>query len=152
MRASVWPIIDYRESKSIMLQSLWMCMKQSYFISTLLIPDLKGLGNKHDIYLQHFYRGIERIVGSWGKNFLCILESCGQLTIFMFMQICLDGILKVNMFFYVEIASQWLCYIRKLCYRCHRCWLKSNLIRRYNKRNFDGILKFKVPPSHLMEP
>ena len=44
---SVWPVVPVPYNLPP-----WMCMKQPYFMLSLIIPGPKGPGNKIDIYLQ----------------------------------------------------------------------------------------------------
>ena len=96
---STWPVfmIPYN-------LPLWICMKQSNLLLSLLIPGPKGPGTDIDVYLKPLVDdlkflwgdGIETYDAFMKKNFNYMLHCCGQSMIFLLMVFYLVGALKVN--------------------------------------------------------
>ena len=94
---NIWPVI-------LIPYNLppWMCMKQTYFMLSLLIPGPKSPGNDIDVYKQLL---VEELKELWmdelrhtmplpKKNSKCMRQSYGLLVTFPHIPTCLDGALK----------------------------------------------------------
>ncbi|XP_039145579.1 uncharacterized protein LOC120282799 [Dioscorea cayenensis subsp. rotundata] len=149
---SAWPVILIPYNLP-----LWMCMKQSNFILSLLIPGPKGPGNNIDVYLQPL---IEELQVLWEVGIETFDAATNQI-----FQLHAAVIWTINDFpAYANLSrwstkgeyacpccgydanSKWLKHSRKHCYMGHRRWLKPNHRFRNDKLSFDGTQEFRNAP------
>ncbi|XP_058740919.1 uncharacterized protein LOC131613250 [Vicia villosa] len=152
---STWPII-------LIPYNLppWMCMKQSFFMVSLLIPGPKSPGNNIDIYLQPLVEelqdlwndGIEtydaykrdkfqlRAAVMWTINdFPAYANLSGWITKGQYACPCCG----------IETNSRWLSIGKKNFYMCHLRWLAPRHKWRLNEKDFDGTQELRNPPKRL---
>ncbi|XP_055830880.1 uncharacterized protein LOC129899907 [Solanum dulcamara] len=149
---SIWPVV-------LVTYNLppWDCMKDPYFMMTLLIPGPKSPGNDIDVYLQpmidelkELWDGVETYDAHSKSNFL--------------MRVAL--LLTINDFPAYGNLSGWstkgklacpclhkdtqsISLRNKLCYMGHRCFLPMNHPWRKNRMLFDGKVEMGIAPSPL---
>ncbi|KAK8559251.1 hypothetical protein V6N12_042532 [Hibiscus sabdariffa] len=135
----------------------WLCMKQSSFILSMIIPDEKGPGNDIDIYLQplidelkQLWAGVQtfdvlkkenfnlRAALLWTINdFPAYANLSGWSTKGHYACPCCAA----------ETCSMWLYNGKKFSYMGHRRWLDENHRFRYDKNLFDGTEEFRSAPE-----
>lgn len=102
---STWPVI-------LVPYNLppWMCMKQPKL--SLLIPGPKGLGNKLDVYMQPLVEELKELWEIGRKTFDAYKNESFQMAVIIWtindslrMQICLVGVLKVDMLVHVVVLK-----------------------------------------------
>ena len=141
---SIWLVI-------LVLYNLppWLCMKQSYFMLSLLIPREKGLGNDIDVYMEPLIKELNEL---WevGVN---IYDASSKDTF----QLHAAIMWTINDFPIYENLSSWCTYGRyacppcnvdthskrlthgkKFCYMGHRHFLDSTHKYRHDAKSFDG--------------
>ncbi|KAL6315671.1 hypothetical protein AAG906_005759 [Vitis piasezkii] len=133
---SMWPVvlIPYNLPP-------WMCMKQTFFMLSLLIPGPTAPGNDIDIYLQPLIDelndlwdvGVETYDASTKQNF------CMRAAILKFAcPICNK-----------DCSSFRLQNGRKWCYMGHRRFLPIDHRFRRDKKSFDGNEEHRAAPKQL---
>ncbi|XP_042988830.1 uncharacterized protein LOC122316370 [Carya illinoinensis] len=150
---SIWPVI-------LVPYNLppWLCMKDSFFMTSLIIPGPKSPGNDIDVYLQPL---IDELLELWAHGVPTYDASTKE----MFM---LHAALlwTINDFpAYGNLSgwstkgklacpscnastdSNWLKYGRKHCYMGHRRLLPSDHIWRTRKGLFNGKEDLRMPPA-----
>ena len=91
----------------------WMCMKQSFFMLSLLILGPTAPGNDIDIYLQPLIdelqelreHGVLHMMLRVNKIFSCLLLYYGQLVTFLHMQTFQDGVRRDNLLVLLAIKK-----------------------------------------------
>ncbi|XP_019255175.1 PREDICTED: uncharacterized protein LOC109233766 [Nicotiana attenuata] len=149
---STWPVI-------LMSYNLppWMCMKQEFFILSLLIPEPKAPGNNIDVFLQPLIEelnelwdvGVETYDASTKEIFqmraalmwtIHAFPAYGTLSIW-----CTYGRFacpSCN----INTQSRRLKHGRKFCYMGHRRFLKSGQKFRNDAKSFDGTKETRPAP------
>jgi ssDNA-binding Zn-finger/Zn-ribbon topoisomerase 1 len=150
---STWPVI-------LIPYNLppWMCMKQSFFMLSLLIPGPKGPGNNIDVYLQPlvkelqelWFDGIETFDAYKKETFK--LHAAVMWTINDFPAYAnLSGWSTKGQYACpccgIDTSSRWLKHGGKFCYMCHRRWLAPDHKWRLNSKDFDGTRESRGPPK-----
>jgi hypothetical protein len=108
----------------------WMCMKQPYFIMSMLIPDPKSLGNDIDVYLQPLVEelkdlwevGIETYDASLKHNFqlhAAVLWTINDFPAYAMMSGWSTKAALACPCCNKETSSKWLKYGHKHCYIGH---------------------------------
>nr|XP_004494940.1 uncharacterized protein LOC101496411 [Cicer arietinum] len=152
---STWPVI-------LIPYNLppWMCMKQPYFMLSLLIPGPKGPGNNIDIYLQPLVQELQELWDDGIETFDAYKKETFQLRAAMMWTINdfpayanLSGWSTKGQYACpccgIETTSQWLRHGKKFCYMGHRRWLSPKHKWRLNSRDFDGTRELRIPPKRL---
>ncbi|XP_075112672.1 uncharacterized protein LOC142182321 [Nicotiana tabacum] len=150
---STWPVI-------LMPYNLppWMCMKQEFFILSLLIPGPKAPGNNIDVFLQPL---IEELNELWDVGVETYDASIKEI---FKMRAALMW--TINDFSAYGTLSRWCTYGRfacpscnintqykrlkhgkKFCYMGHRRFLKSGHKYRNDAKSFDGTKETRPAPS-----
>ncbi|XP_057448678.1 uncharacterized protein LOC130740182 [Lotus japonicus] len=137
-----------------------MCMKQSFFMLSLLIPGPKGPGNNIDTYLQPLVKELQELWENGLETFDAYKKESFQLHAALMWTIN-DFPAYANLSGWstkgkyacpccgFETSSQWLRNGRKFCYMSHRRWLTPNHKWRLNGKDFDGTQEFRDPPIRL---
>ncbi|KAF5470111.1 hypothetical protein F2P56_010651 [Juglans regia] len=152
---SIWPVI-------LVPYNLppWLCMKDQFFMTSLIIPGPKSPGNDIDVYLQplldelieFWEHGVPTFDASTKETF--VLHAALMWTINDFPAYgnlsgwstkgklacpsCNEG-----------TDSNWLKYGRKHCYMGHRRFLPPDHMWRRRKHSFNGKEDHRMPPSVL---
>ncbi|XP_050206738.1 uncharacterized protein LOC126656261 [Mercurialis annua] len=148
---STWPVmlIPYNMSP-------WICMKQSSFILSMIIPGKKGPGNDIDIYLQPLieelkllWEGVETYDAFGSETFN--LRGALMWTINDFPAYAyLSGWSTKGKFACPCCAeftnSRWLYKGGKHCYMGHRRWLPHDHSFRFMEHLFDGTQELGTAP------
>ncbi|XP_057993145.1 uncharacterized protein LOC131174101 [Hevea brasiliensis] len=122
MPYSVWPVllIPYNLPP-------WMCMKQSNFILSMLIPGPEGPGDAIDIYLQPLVEELRELWETgWSTKGKLACPCCNKDTCWM------------------RLANGG-----KQCYMGHRRYLPLNHKWRNDNESFDGTRERGLPPKPL---
>ncbi|XP_042946082.1 uncharacterized protein LOC122279468 [Carya illinoinensis] len=152
---SIWPVI-------LVPYNLppWLCMKDQFFMTSLLIPGPRSPGNEIDVYLQPL---IDELIDLWENG----VDTYDAMTAQTFR-------LHATLFWTIndfpaygnlsgwstkgkmacpscrqETDSMWLTYSRKHCYMGHRRFLPSGHNWRKKKSIFNGSVEHREPPAHL---
>ncbi|XP_020111543.1 uncharacterized protein LOC109726394 isoform X2 [Ananas comosus] len=151
---SMWPVI-------LIPYNLppWICMKQSSFILSMIIPGTKGPGNNIDVYLQplieelkQLWEGVDTYDASRKHNFrmrAALLWTISDFPAYANLSgwstkgryacpCCAD-----------KTCSRWLYNGKKFCYMGHRRWLSETHKFRYQKHLFDGTEEFRSTPTPI---
>ncbi|KAG8499629.1 hypothetical protein CXB51_006113 [Gossypium anomalum] len=138
----------------------WICMKQSSFILSMIIPGEKGPGNDIDIYLQplikelkQLWSGVEtydvlrkenfnlRAALLWTINdFLAYANLSGWSTKGRYACPCCAA----------QTCSKWLYNGKKFSYMGHRRWLDENHKFRFQRTLFDGTEEYRGAPEQTV--
>ncbi|XP_075108569.1 uncharacterized protein LOC107821067 isoform X1 [Nicotiana tabacum] len=149
---SIWPVI-------LATYNLppWYCMKDPYFMMTLLIPGPKCPGNDIDVYLQpiikelkELWDGIETYDSYSKSNFMMRAAVMWTINDFPAYGNLLGWSTKGELACpcchkYTQSVSLRI----KLCYMSHRCFLPIKHPWRRNRRKFDGKVEKRVAPIPL---
>ncbi|KAK5775767.1 hypothetical protein PVK06_043706 [Gossypium arboreum] len=139
---------------------LWICMKQSFFILSMIIPGEKGLKNDIDIYMQplieelkQLWAGVEtydvlrkekfylRVTLLWSINdFQAYANLSGWSRKGCYACSCCAA----------QTCSKWLYSGKKFSYMGHHRWLDGNHIFRFQRTLFDGIEEFREAPEQTI--
>nr|XP_025670299.1 uncharacterized protein LOC112770094 [Arachis hypogaea] len=152
---STWPVI-------LMTYNLppWMCMKQEYFMLSLLILGPKSLGNDIDVYLQPLIEelkelwelGVETYDAARNKTFqmhAALLWTISDFPAYaMLSGWSTKGKLACPSCNY-GTCSSYLTHSRKMCYMGHRIFLPEEHPWRTNKRSFNGKEEHRKAPPLL---
>ncbi|XXG42875.1 hypothetical protein AAC387_Pa01g3044 [Persea americana] len=135
----------------------WMCMKQPFFVMSLLIPGPRGPGNDIDVYLQPLVDELKELwedgLHTWdassNQNFL--MRTVLLWTINDFPAYAnLSGWSTKGRFACPhcneDTCSYYLSHGKKLCYMSHRRFLDADHRFRRNKIKFDGKMEFRAAP------
>ncbi|KAG8473043.1 hypothetical protein CXB51_034963 [Gossypium anomalum] len=123
---STWPVV-------IVPYNLppWICMKQSLFILSMIIPREKGPGNDIDIYLQPH---IEELKQLWsGAETYDSTKGCYACP-------CCAA----------QACSKWLYNGKKFSYMGHQRWLDGNHKFRFQRTLFDGTEEYRGAPKQTI--
>ncbi|XP_042972958.1 uncharacterized protein LOC122304759 [Carya illinoinensis] len=152
---SIWPVI-------LVPYNLppWLCMKDQFFMTSLIIPGPKSLGNDIDVYLQPL---IDELRELW-ENGVPTYDASTKETFMLHAAL----LWTINDFpAYGNLSGwstkgkyacpccnantdcNWLKYGRKHCYMGHRRFLPSNHIWRTKKWLFNGKADHRMPPRVL---
>jgi hypothetical protein len=140
----------------------WMCMKQSFFMLSLLIPGPKGPRNNIDVYLQPLVQELQELWFDGIETFDAYKKETFQLHAAIMWTINdfpayanLSGWSTKGQYACpccgVETSSRWLYHGGKFCYMCHRRWLAPNHKWRLNSRDFDGTTELRNPPPRRQD-
>ncbi|XP_042465731.1 uncharacterized protein LOC122048202 [Zingiber officinale] len=152
---STWPVI-------LMPYNLppWMCMKQPYFMLSLLIPGPSAPGNNINIYLQPLITdlkdlweiGVQTYDASTKQNFQLHAALLWTISDFPGYANLSGWSTKGKLACPVchqFTHSQWLKHGGKFCYMGHRRFLNSDHVFRKNAQFFDGTEEHGRPPPIL---
>ncbi|XP_073047517.1 uncharacterized protein [Primulina eburnea] len=152
---SIWPVI-------LIPYNLppWMCMKESNFILSSLIPGPEGPGDAIDVYLQPLIEelkelwevGIETFDASTRQNFKLHASLLWTINDFPAYGNLSGWSTKGKMACPCcnkDTCSMRLANGKKQCYMGHRRYLHSNHKWRKNKSLFDGTKEVRPPPLSL---
>ncbi|KAJ9561926.1 hypothetical protein OSB04_007086 [Centaurea solstitialis] len=152
---STWPVV-------LMPYNLppWMCMKQPYFMLSLLIPGPSAPGNNIDVYLEPLVEelkdlwdvGLETYDASTKNNFqmrACLLWTISDFPAYANLsgwstkgQLACPSCHK-------HTKSQRLKHGKKYCFMGHRRFLPMKHVFRNDKKSFDGTVEHERPPRCL---
>ncbi|XP_040948543.1 uncharacterized protein [Gossypium hirsutum] len=145
---STWPVVLVPYNLP-----LWICMKQSSLILSMIIPREQGLGNDIDIYLQplieelkQLWAGVETYDVLRKENFN--LRAALMWTINDFPAYAnLSGWSTKGRYAcpccVAQTCSQWLYNEKKFSYMGHHRWLPKNHRFRFQSSVFDGTEEFR---------
>ncbi|XP_076914543.1 uncharacterized protein LOC143573590 [Bidens hawaiensis] len=149
---SIWPVflIPYNLPR-------WLVVKQPNIILSLIIPGLKGPGNKIDMYMQPLIKELKELWEDGINTFDASTKQYFQLRAAIISTISdFSGYANFSGWRTKgELAcpvcgfgtdSKWLTFGRKWCYMCHRRWLPSDHRWRSDIRSFDGRDEFRIAP------
>lgn len=152
---STWPVI-------LIPYNLppWMCMKQSFFMLSLIIPGPKSPGNNIDVYLQPLVKELKELWDTGIETYDVSKKEVFQLRAAVMWTINdfpayanLSGWSTKGQYACpccgFQTASKWLQHGRKYCYMGHRRWLAFDHKWRLNKKDFDGTQEFRDQPTIL---
>ena len=152
---STWPVILFPYNLPP-----WMCMKQSFFMLSLLIPGPKGPGNNVDVYLQPLVQELQDLWDNGIETFDAYKRETFQLRAAIMWTIN-DFPAYANLSGWntkgqyacpccgIETTSRWLKHGGKFFYMCHRRWLAPKHKWRLNGEDFDGTRELRKPPKRL---
>ncbi|KAG8490950.1 hypothetical protein CXB51_014091 [Gossypium anomalum] len=138
----------------------WICMKQSSFILSMIIPGEKGPGNDIDIYLQplieelkQLWSGVETYDVLRKENFN--LRTALLWTINDFPAYAnLSGWSTKGRYAYpccaTQTCSKWLYNGKKFSYMGHRRWLDENHKFRFQRTLFDDTEEYRGAPEQTV--
>ena len=152
---STWPVMLIPHSLPP-----WMCLKQPFWIMSMIIPGPTSLGNNIDIYLQPLIdelnqlweNGVETYDVSLEQNFhlhVAILWTINDFPAYAVMSgWSTKGELACPCC-YKDTVSLRLKHGRKHCYMGHRRFLEANYKWRRNKEAFDNTWETREAPKPL---
>ncbi|GLT69206.1 hypothetical protein SLA2020_413750 [Shorea laevis] len=150
---SIWPVmlVPYNLPP-------WMCMKQPYFMLSLIIPGPNSPGQNIDVYLAPLVSELKELWEVGVQTFDITSERKFTMRSALMW--------TINDFpAYGDLSgwsthgrkacpccrhatkSTWLTYGRKWCYMGHRRWLSAEHQWRKNKRSFDGMQDTESAPG-----
>lgn len=145
---STWPII-------LIPYNLppWMCMKQSFFMLSLLIPGPESLGNDIDVYLQPLIEelkelridGVETNDASPKQNFqmhVAVLWTISDFPAYAKGEKACPSCNKDNCSVRLKNGRKW-------CYLGNRQFLSLDHKLRHNRRSFSGFKELRSVPNAL---
>ncbi|GLT65094.1 hypothetical protein SLA2020_375460 [Shorea laevis] len=151
---SIWPVvlIPYNLPP-------WLCMKQSYFILSMIIPSPKSPGNDIDVYLQplidelkELWAGVATFDATSQETFNMRAALMWTINDFQGMSI-LSGRSTKGRYGCPHCGentcSRWLKNGKKFCYLGHRRWLGQGHYFRNQAVAFDGTKEFRTAPNLL---
>ncbi|XP_057758862.1 uncharacterized protein LOC130979432 [Arachis stenosperma] len=149
---SIWPVI-------LIPYNLlpWLCMKQSSFILSMIIPGPKMPGNDIDVYLEplvnelkQLWDGVETYDANKGTTFK--MRAALMWTISDFSG--LGNLSGWNTYSglacptcNVDAKAHRLTFSRKWCYTSHRRFLNQGHKYRVDRTRFDGEVESRDPPK-----
>ncbi|XP_060182233.1 uncharacterized protein LOC132611890 [Lycium barbarum] len=149
---STWPVI-------LMPYNLppWMCMKQEFFILSLLIPGPKAHGNNIDVFLQPLIEELNELWDVGVETYDASTKEIFQMRAALMWTTndfpaygTLSGWSTYGRFACpssnINTQSRWLKHGRKFCYMGHRRFLKSGHKYRNDARSFDGTKETRPAP------
>lgn len=136
----------------------WLCMKQSYFMLSLIIPGPKGPGNDIDVFLEPLIDelqllwevGVDTFDASKGETFRLYgallwtindFPAYGNLSGWKTKGKCACP------YCYIDSCSFYLEGSKKLCYLYHRRLLDDDHSFRHDSRSFNGQVELRPPPK-----
>ncbi|XP_052176708.1 uncharacterized protein LOC127791014 [Diospyros lotus] len=152
---SIWPVflIPYNLPP-------WMCMKDSNFILSMIIPGPEGPGDAIDVYLQPLIEelqelwevGVETFDASVHQNFKMHAALLWTINDFPAYGNLSSWSTKGKLACPCcnkDAFSMRLNNSRKQCFMRHRRYLPINHKWRIDKKSFDGTTEYGLPPKHL---
>lgn len=149
---SIWPFV-------LVTYNLppWDCMKDPYFMMTLLIPGPKSPGNDIDVYLQpmikelkELWDGVETYNAHSKSNFIMRMALVWTINDFPAYGNISGWSTKGKLACpCCHKDTQSISLRNKLCYMGHRCFLPMNHPWRKNRVLFDGKVEMGVAPRSL---
>ncbi|XP_019229639.1 PREDICTED: uncharacterized protein LOC109210641 [Nicotiana attenuata] len=149
---STWPVI-------LMPYNLppWMCMKQEFFILSLLIPGPKAPGNNIDVFLQPLIEELNELWDVGVETYDASTKEIFQMRAALMWTInefpaygTLSGWCTYGRFACpscnINTQSRRLKHGRKFCYMGHRRFLKSGHKYRNDAKSFDGTKETRPAP------
>jgi hypothetical protein len=138
----------------------WMCLKQPFWIMSMLIPGPKSPGNDIDVYLQPLIdelkqlweHGVETYDASLEHNFRLHAAVLWTINDFPAYAVLSGWSTKGELACpscHKDTCSSRLKYGRKHCYMGHRRFLESNHTWRRNKSSFDNTRETRQAPKPL---
>ncbi|XP_019246468.1 PREDICTED: uncharacterized protein LOC109226124 [Nicotiana attenuata] len=150
---STWPVI-------LMPYNLppWMCMKQEFFILSLLIAGPKAPGNNIDVFLQSLIEELNELWDVGVETYDASTKEIFQMRAALMWTIndfpaygTLSGWCTYGRFACpscnINTQSRRLKHGRKFCYMGHRRFLKSGHKYRNDAKSFDGTKETRPAPS-----
>ncbi|XP_042973033.1 uncharacterized protein LOC122304832 [Carya illinoinensis] len=136
----------------------WLCMKDMFFMTSLIIPGPKSPGNDIDVYLQPLIdellelweHGIPTYDASTKEMFMLHAALLWTINDFPAYENLSGWSTKGKMACpscNAQTDSNWLKYGRKHCYMGHRCLLPRDHIWRTRKWLFNGKEDLRMPPT-----
>ncbi|KAG8493359.1 hypothetical protein CXB51_010946 [Gossypium anomalum] len=152
---STWPVVLVPYNLP-----LWICMKQSSFILSMIIPGEKGPGNDIDIYLQplieelkQLWSGVETYDVLRNENFnlrAALLWTINNLPAYA----NLSGWSTKGRYSCPCCAAKtclkWLYNGKKFSYMGHRRWLDENHKFKFQRTLFDGTKEYRGAPEQTI--
>lgn len=152
---STWPVI-------LIPYNLppWLCLKQPFWIMSMIIPGPKSPGNDIDVYLQPLIEelkqlwehGVETYDASLEQNFRLHAAILWTINDFPAYAVLSGWSTKGKLACpscHKDTSSYRLKYGQKECYLCHRRFLKSDHKWRKNKSSFDNTVETRKAPKPL---
>ncbi|GAA0139784.1 hypothetical protein LIER_35132 [Lithospermum erythrorhizon] len=149
---STWPVV-------LMLYNLplWLCLKKSFFILSILINGSKSPGNKIDVYMQPLIEDLKELCSSGVKTYNDSSKCSFELRAALLWTISdypgyeyLSGWGTKSQFSCPycgnNIRSFWLDNGRKFCYTGHRFFLPIGHPMRRDTVSFNGKMEFGKQP------
>ncbi|XP_019256426.1 PREDICTED: uncharacterized protein LOC109234832 [Nicotiana attenuata] len=149
---STWPVI-------LMPYNLppWMCMKQEFFILSLVIPGPKAPGNNIEVFLQPLIEELNELWDIGVETYDASTKDIFQMRAALMWTIndfpaygTLSGWCTYGRFACpscdINTQSRRLRYGRKFCYMAHRRFLKSGHKYRNDAKSFDGTKESRPAP------
>ncbi|XP_055961083.1 uncharacterized protein LOC130015301 [Mercurialis annua] len=150
---STWPVI-------LIPYNLppWLCMKQEFFMLSLLIPGPLGPGNNIDVYLQPLIQELKELWEVGAETYDASSKESFQLHASILWTIndfpaygYLSGWNTSSCFACpscnVDTCSKRLKYGKKFCFMGHRRFLSTGHRFRYDAKSFDGTREFGAVPK-----
>ncbi|XP_042958038.1 uncharacterized protein LOC122293546 [Carya illinoinensis] len=152
---SIWPVI-------LVPYNLppWSCMKDQFFITSLIIPGPRSPGNEIDVYLQPL---LDELLELWEYG-VPTYDASSKETFTLHAAL----LWTINDFpaygnlsgwstkgklacpsYNADTDSNWLKYVRKHCYMGHRHFLQPDHMWRRRKGLFNGKEDHRMPPRDL---
>ncbi|XP_010240303.1 uncharacterized protein LOC100844242 isoform X2 [Brachypodium distachyon] len=146
---TIWPII-------LIPYNLppWMCMKESNFILSVIVPGKKAPGKDIDVYLQLvkdelkelWEHGVLTLDAYIGEKFRVYAALLWTISDWLGRGILSGESLAVCSHCLRNTCSRRLKHGRKTCYLGHRRFLEPNHPFRSDAESFDGSTEFREPP------
>ncbi|XP_040994337.1 uncharacterized protein LOC121240879 [Juglans microcarpa x Juglans regia] len=157
-RYSIWPVI-------LVSYNLppWFCMKEQFFIMSLIIPGPKSPGNDIDIYLQPLVDELNEIWENGVHTYDAYKNETFRLHAALLWTIN-DFPAYGNLSSWLtkgklacpscnsNTNSVWLTFGRKHCYMGHHRFLFANHLWQKKKSCFNGKDDHRMPPNRLSGP
>ena len=138
----------------------WMCMKQSSFILSMIIPGKKSPGNDIDVYLQPLISELSELWNEGVETYDSFSQSFFTLRAALMWTVCdflgLSSLSSWNT--YTALACPkcnfdteplYLKHSRKNCFMGHRRFLELEHKYRLQRKRFDGKKEKRPPPKFL---
>jgi hypothetical protein len=152
---STWPII-------LIPYNLppWLCMKQEFFILSLLIPGPTGPGNDIDVFLEPLIEELNELWDAGVETYDAFLKETFQMRACLLWTIndfpaysalsgwCIHGQFACPCC-NIHTQSKWLNHGRKYCFMGHRRFLKLGHKYRNDAKSFDGNKESNSAPCAI---
>ena len=141
----------------------WLCMKQPYWIMSMIIPGPKSAGNNIDVYLQPlidelktlWYEGANTYDAAEKKNFpmyACLLWTINDFPAYAMLSGCSTKGKLACPCCHIHTDGLWLKFGFKHCYMGHRRFLPANHKWRRNKVCFNNRTENREAPVPISGP